>query len=212
MVSNRPRDADLVALACARGHARPSPQGRAHVHRRGACHSGGDRRPGRGALGPDAHRRRTRERCPRPALRSGTARLSLFPRLLGSRDRVGENCRRAVVVTERAPMKASTRLQRKGGGKTLRHSRAMSGYAGSRRPKGQKRELAGSNGAVPASKTESGDPVVGLAVRIVEIIAHTLSVPVDVPFGSKADVSPYIVECPLYAQERTCVGSAQRVR
>ena len=45
----------------------------------------------------------------------------------------------------------------------------MSGYAGSSRPKKQKQELAGSNGAVPASKTESGDPVVGLVVRIVEI-------------------------------------------
>ena len=39
------------------------------------------------------------------------------------------------------------------------------------RSKRQKQELAGSNGAVPASKRESGDPVVGLAVRIVEIIA-----------------------------------------
>jgi D-Ala-D-Ala ligase-like protein len=47
----------------------------------------------------------------------------------------------------------------------------MSGSAGSSRPKKQKQELTGSNGAVPASKTESGDPVVGLAVRIVEIIA-----------------------------------------
>ena len=34
-----------------------------------------------------------------------------------------------------------------------------------------KQELTGSNGAVPASKTESEDPVVGLAVRIVEIIS-----------------------------------------
>jgi hypothetical protein len=52
----------------------------------------------------------------------------------------------------------------------------MNGSAGSSRLKKQKQELAGSNGAVPASKTESGDPVVGLAVRIVEIIAirHTL--------------------------------------
>src|SRR6185312_1422762 len=47
----------------------------------------------------------------------------------------------------------------------------MNGFAGSSRPKRQKQELAGSNGAVPASKRESGDPVVGLAVRIVEIIA-----------------------------------------
>jgi hypothetical protein len=47
----------------------------------------------------------------------------------------------------------------------------MNGSAGSSRQKGRKQELAGSNGAVPASKTESGDPVVGLAVRIVEIIA-----------------------------------------
>jgi hypothetical protein len=45
----------------------------------------------------------------------------------------------------------------------------MSGYAGSSRPKEQKQELAGSNGAVPVSKMESGDPVAGLAVRIVEI-------------------------------------------
>ena len=51
----------------------------------------------------------------------------------------------------------------------------MNGSAGSSRLKKQKQELAGSNGAVPASKMESGDPVVGLAVRIVEIIAirHT---------------------------------------
>jgi hypothetical protein len=34
--------------------------------------------------------------------------------------------------------------------------------------KTHKQELAGSNGAVPASKTEAGDPVVGLAVRIVK--------------------------------------------
>jgi hypothetical protein len=47
----------------------------------------------------------------------------------------------------------------------------MNGFAGSSRPKKQKQELAGSNGAVPASKRESGDPVVGLVVRIVEIIA-----------------------------------------
>src|SRR5262249_19037447 len=46
----------------------------------------------------------------------------------------------------------------------------MSGSAGSSRPKKQKQELTESNGAVPASKTESGDPVVGLAVHIVEMI------------------------------------------
>ena len=34
-----------------------------------------------------------------------------------------------------------------------------------------KQELIGSNGAVPASEKENGDPVVGLAVHIVEIIA-----------------------------------------
>jgi len=56
-------------------------------------------------------------------------------------------------------------------GRTLRRWRAMSGSAGSNRPKNHKQELTGSNGAVPASKTESGDPVVGLAARIVEIIA-----------------------------------------
>ena len=39
------------------------------------------------------------------------------------------------------------------------------------RPKRLKQELIGSNGAVPASEKENGDPVVGLAVRIVEIIA-----------------------------------------
>ena len=50
-----------------------------------SCHSGSDRRPGRRALRPDAYRRRTRERCPRPTLWSGTAGLSLFPRLPGSR-------------------------------------------------------------------------------------------------------------------------------
>src|SRR5262245_41793837 len=57
-------------------------------------------------------------------------------------------------------------------GRTLRLWRAMNGFAGSSRPKRQKQELAGSNGAVPASKRESGDPVVGLAVRIVEIKAN----------------------------------------
>jgi hypothetical protein len=53
----------------------------------------------------------------------------------------------------------------------------MNGFAGSSRPKKQKQELAGSNGVVLASKTESGDPVVGLAVRIVEFIAiwHTIA-------------------------------------
>src|SRR5262245_60487181 len=44
----------------------------------------------------------------------------------------------------------------------------MNGFAGSSRPRNRKQELIGSNGAVPTSKTESGDPVVGLAVRIVE--------------------------------------------
>ena len=47
----------------------------------------------------------------------------------------------------------------------------MNGSAGSSRPKKQKQEVAGSKGAVPASKMESGDPVVGLVVLIVEIIA-----------------------------------------
>jgi hypothetical protein len=56
----------------------------------------------------------------------------------------------------------------------------MNGFAGSSRPKRQKQELAGSNGAVPASKRESGDPVVGLAVRIVEIIAIHIHAPVSV--------------------------------
>jgi len=44
----------------------------------------------------------------------------------------------------------------------------MNGFAGLSRRKKQKQELAGSNGAVPASEMESGDPVVGQAVRIVE--------------------------------------------
>jgi hypothetical protein len=44
----------------------------------------------------------------------------------------------------------------------------MNGSAGSSQPKKQKQELAESNGAVPASETESGDPVVGPAARIVE--------------------------------------------
>ena len=56
-------------------------------------------------------------------------------------------------------------------GRTLRLWRAMNGSAGSSRPKRLKQELIGSNWAVPASKKENGDPVVGLAVRIVEIIA-----------------------------------------
>ena len=55
---------------------------------------------------------------------------------------------------------------------TLRLSRAMNGSAGSSRQKGRKQELTGSNGAVPASKAESGDPVGGLAVRIVNRKAH----------------------------------------
>jgi hypothetical protein len=41
----------------------------------------------------------------------------------------------------------------------------------------QKQEITGSNGAVLASKTESGGPVVGLAVRIVEIIAIPVYAP-----------------------------------
>jgi hypothetical protein len=45
---------------------------------------------------------------------------------------------------------------------------------GSSRPKRLKQGLTGSIGAVPASEKESGGPVVGLAVRIVEISAiHT---------------------------------------
>jgi hypothetical protein len=55
-------------------------------------------------------------------------------------------------------------------GRTLRRSREMNGSAGSSRPKNQKQEVAGSNGAVPALRTESEDPVVGLAVRIVESV------------------------------------------
>jgi hypothetical protein len=53
----------------------------------------------------------------------------------------------------------------------------MNGFAGSSPPKKQKQGLAGSNGVVLASKTESGGPVVGLAVRIVETIAiwHTIA-------------------------------------
>jgi len=48
----------------------------------------------------------------------------------------------------------------------------MNGFAGSSQQKKWKQELAGSNGAAPASEMERGDPVVGLAVRIVEIIAN----------------------------------------
>ena len=57
----------------------------------------------------------------------------------------------------------------------------MNGSAGSIRPKKQEQELTGSNGDVPASEKESGDPVVGLAVSIVEIITirHTCSRPGD---------------------------------
>jgi hypothetical protein len=65
----------------------------------------------------------------------------------------------------------------------------MNGSAGSSRLKKQKQELAGSDRAVPASKTESGDPVVGLAVRIVEIIAaHIAAVSVDPVYGVSAGV------------------------
>ena len=45
----------------------------------------------------------------------------------------------------------------------------MNGFAGSSRPNRLKQELAASNGAVPTLKRVSGDRVVGLAVRIVEI-------------------------------------------
>jgi hypothetical protein len=81
----------------------------------------------------------------------------------------------------------------------------MNGSAGSGRLKKQKQEIAESNGAVLASKTESGGPVVGLAVRIVEIIVirstpHKTSsaslpepdcgsVGSDVRFGSLADMT-----------------------
>jgi hypothetical protein len=47
----------------------------------------------------------------------------------------------------------------------------MNGFAGSSRQQGRKQELAALNGAVPASTKESGDPAVGLAVRIVETFA-----------------------------------------
>ena len=51
--------------------------------------------------------------------------------------------------------------------------------------------LIGSNGAVPASEKENGDPVVGLAVHIVEIIATTYLAPASIDrvyarVGSKA--------------------------
>ena len=52
---------------------------------------------------------------------------------------------------------------------------AMNGFAGWSSAKKARTELAGLNGAVLASKRESGDRVVGLAVDIVEIIAvHVL--------------------------------------
>ena len=64
----------------------------------------------------------------------------------------------------------------------------MNGSVGSSRPKRQKQELAGSNGDVPASETESEDPVVGLAVRIVEFNHFTyLAQPAYVRFGSLVD-------------------------
>src|SRR5262245_47352987 len=44
----------------------------------------------------------------------------------------------------------------------------MNGSAGSSRPRNQKHALIGSSGAVPTSKRENGDPVAGLAARIVE--------------------------------------------
>jgi len=67
----------------------------------------------------------------------------------------------------------------------------MNGSAGSNRQKGRKQELAGLNGAVPASMPGSEGPVVGLAARIVEIISsgiHCSSS--DVRSGSKADIRP----------------------
>jgi hypothetical protein len=67
--------------------------------------------------------------------------------------------------------------------------------------KGRKQELAGSNGAVPASKAESGDPVVGLAVHIVEIIAIRLNCsPSDVRFGSIADIGELVCDVRLVPQ------------
>jgi hypothetical protein len=69
----------------------------------------------------------------------------------------------------------------------------MNGSAGSSRPKRLKQELIGSNGAVPASEKENGDPVVGLAVRIVEIIATHIP------------CTRFLVAfTPALAQKRTC--------
>jgi len=67
-------------------------------------------------------------------------------------------------------------------GRTSRRSRGMNGSAGSSRPRRRKRERAASNGAVPTSGTESADPVVGLAVRIGEIIANAKRKPSPLPF------------------------------
>jgi hypothetical protein len=70
----------------------------------------------------------------------------------------------------------------------------MNGSAGLSRQKKPKQELAGSNGAVPASETESGDPVAGLAVPIVENFA-----PVSVD-GVYAGHCPHFVEVWLGAK------------
>jgi len=48
----------------------------------------------------------------------------------------------------------------------------MNGFAGSSQQKKRKQDITGSNGGAPASERESEGPVVGLAVRIVEIIAN----------------------------------------
>jgi len=45
----------------------------------------------------------------------------------------------------------------------------MNGFAGSSQQKKWKQEFTGSNGGAPASEMESEDPVVGLAVRIVDM-------------------------------------------
>ena len=84
----------------------------------------------------------------------------------------------------------------------------MNGSAGSSRPKRQKQELAGSNGAVPASETESEDPVVGLAVRIVEINHFTyLTQPAHVRFGSLAEVEARLAMRPLFPKQQTSLGA-----
>src|SRR5262249_34194914 len=63
-------------------------------------------------------------------------------------------------------------------------------------------KLAGSNGAVPASKRESGDPGVGLAVRIAEIIAIGILDGSGQQSGRQGKQKTFSPACPGSRQDR----------